>query len=43
MTPYAMVKLTSSETTMVLKKTLTNETSHIKGEPQKFQMPQMPN
>ncbi|MGO8816751.1 MAG: hypothetical protein ACLQVG_19100 [Terriglobia bacterium] len=42
-TPYAMVKLTSSETTMVLKKTLTNETSHIKGEPQKFQMPQMPN
>jgi hypothetical protein len=42
-TPYAMVKMTSSETTMVLKKTLTNETSHIKGEPQKFQMPQMPN
>lgn len=40
--PYAMVKMTSAETTMVLKKTLTNESSHIKGEPQKFQMPQMP-
>jgi hypothetical protein len=41
-TPYAMVKMTSAETTMVLKKVLTNEASHIKGEPQKMQMPQMP-
>ncbi|HXW13640.1 MAG TPA: hypothetical protein VEN79_03945 [Terriglobia bacterium] len=41
-TPYAMVKMTSADTTMVLKKVLTNETSHIKGEPQKMQMPQMP-
>lgn len=39
-TPYAMVKLTSADMTMVLKKTLTDETSHIKGEPQK--MPEMP-
>ncbi len=38
-TPYAMVKMTSSETTMVLKKILTGETSHIHGEPQKMQMP----
>jgi hypothetical protein len=41
-TPYAMVKLTSSDMTMVLKKILTNETSHIKGEPQKMQMPEIP-
>ena len=41
-TPYAMVKMTSADTTMVLKKVLTNETSHVKGEPQKMQMPQMP-
>jgi hypothetical protein len=39
-TPYAMAKMTGPDVTMVLKKTLTNETSHIKGEPQK--MPQMP-
>jgi hypothetical protein len=38
-TPYALVKLTRSDTTMVLKKTLVNESSHIKGEPQKVQMP----
>ena len=39
--PYGMVKMTSSNTTMVLKKTLSNETSHVKGEPQKmnFEMP----
>ncbi|MGO8790178.1 MAG: hypothetical protein ACLQVL_22735 [Terriglobia bacterium] len=37
--PYALVKMTGTDTTMVLKKTLTNETSHIKGEPQKFEMP----
>jgi hypothetical protein len=37
--PYGVVKMTSTEMTMVLKKTLTNETSHIKGEPQKMEMP----
>ncbi len=41
-TPYAMVKMTGTDMTMVLKKTLTNETSHIKGEPQKMQFPGMP-
>jgi len=41
-TPYAVVKLTSSDMTMVLEKVLTNETSHIKGEPQKMQMPEIP-
>jgi hypothetical protein len=41
-TPYAMAKMTGPDMTMALKKTLTNETSHIKGEPQKMQMPQMP-
>jgi hypothetical protein len=41
-TPYAMAKMTGPDVTMVLKKTLTNESSHIKGEPQKMQMPQMP-
>jgi len=41
-TPYAMVKMTSPGATMVLKKVLTNETSHIKGEPQKMQFPGMP-
>ena len=39
-TPYGMVKMTSADTSMVLKKVLSNETSHIKGEPQ--QMPAMP-
>jgi hypothetical protein len=38
-TPYGMVKMTNADTTMELKKVLTNETSHIKGEPQKMQMP----
>jgi hypothetical protein len=37
--PYGTVKMTSSEMTMVLEKVLSNESSHIKGEPQKFQMP----
>ena len=37
--PYGMVKMTSGEMTMVLEKVLSNETSHIKGEPQKFEMP----
>ena len=41
-TPYAMVKMTGPDMTMVLKKVLTNETSHIKGEPQKMQLPGMP-
>jgi len=41
-TPYGLVKMTSADATMVLKKVLVNETSHIKGEPQKMQMPEMP-
>jgi len=41
-TPYAMVKLASADMTMVLKGILKNQTSHIKGEPQKMQMPEMP-
>jgi len=41
-TPYAFVKMVGPDTTMVLKKVLSNETSHIHGEPQKMQMPQMP-
>jgi hypothetical protein len=41
-TPYAMVKMTNADSTMLLKKVLTGETSHIKGEPQKMQFPGMP-
>ena len=41
-TPYALVKMTSPDATMVLKKVLTNETTHIKGEPQQMQFPGMP-
>jgi hypothetical protein len=37
--PYGTVKMSSGETTMVLEKVLSNETSHIKGEPQKMDMP----
>lgn len=37
--PYGLVKMASADMTMVLKKTLSNETSHIKGEPQKMEMP----
>jgi hypothetical protein len=37
--PYGAVKMTSAEMTMVLTKVLTNETTQIKGEPQKFEMP----
>jgi len=39
--PYGTVKMTTGEMTMVLEKVLSNETSHIKGEPQKmnFGMP----
>ena len=36
--PYGMVKMSSAEMTMVLEKVLSNETSHIKGEPQKMDM-----
>ena len=35
--PYGLVKMTSADTTMVLKKVLDHETSQITGEPQ---MPQ---
>jgi hypothetical protein len=31
--PYGLVKMTSADMTLELKKTLSNETSHIKGEP----------
>lgn len=37
--PYGLVKMTSADTTMVLLKVLENETSHIKGQPQKIEMP----
>jgi hypothetical protein len=37
--PYGMVKMTSADMTMVLTKVLANETSQIKGEPQKFELP----
>jgi hypothetical protein len=37
--PYGMVKMSSAEMTMVLEKVLSNETSHIKGEPQKMDIP----
>ena len=38
--PYGLVKLVSAEMTLELNKTLSNETSHIKGEPQA--MPSFP-
>jgi len=37
--PYGTVKMSSGEMTMVLEKVLSNETSHIQGEPQKMNMP----
>jgi hypothetical protein len=37
--PYGTVKMSSGEMTMVLEKVLSNETSHITGEPQKMNMP----
>lgn len=37
--PYGVVKMVGSDTTMVLQKILTHQTSHIKGTPQKIQMP----
>jgi len=39
---FGWVKVTTPDVSMVLTKILTNETSHIKGEPQKMEMPQMP-
>ena len=39
---FGWVKMTTPDLTMVLTKILTNETTHIKGEPQKMQMPEMP-
>jgi hypothetical protein len=40
--PYALVKMTSADTTMVLVKVLDHETSQITGEPQKMNFPGMP-
>ena len=37
--PYGVVKMTSEDMTMVLEKSLTGQTSHIHGEPQKMDMP----
>jgi hypothetical protein len=37
--PSGTAKMTSGEMTMVLERVLSNETSHIKGEAQKFDMP----
>ncbi len=37
--PYGVVKMTSQDMNMVLEKVLTGETSHIKGAPQKMEMP----
>jgi hypothetical protein len=37
--PYGTVKMSSGEMTMVLEKVLSNETSHIQGEPQKMNIP----
>lgn len=40
--PYGVVKMTGPDMSMMLKKVLSGETSHITGEPQKMQMPGMP-
>lgn len=37
--PYGLVKMTSKDANMVLEKVLENQTSEIKGEPQKIEMP----
>jgi hypothetical protein len=37
--PYGLVKMVSENSTLVLTKVLANETTHIKGEPQKLEMP----
>ncbi len=41
-TPWALAKMTGPDATMVLKKVLSNETTHITGEPQKLNIPGMP-
>lgn len=40
-TPYALVKMTGPDTTMTLKKVLSNESTHIHGEPQQMNFPGM--
>jgi hypothetical protein len=37
--PYSLVKMSGPDTSMVLEKVLTRETTHIKGEPQKMEIP----
>ncbi|TAM84555.1 MAG: hypothetical protein EPN47_00085 [Acidobacteria bacterium] len=37
--PYSLVKMSGPDTSMVLEKVLTGVTTHVKGEPQKMQMP----
>ncbi|HET9179174.1 MAG TPA: hypothetical protein VFQ24_12525 [Terriglobia bacterium] len=37
--PYSLVKMSGPDTSMVLEKVLTGESTHIKGEPQKMEMP----
>jgi hypothetical protein len=37
--PYGTVKMSSGEMTVVLEKTLSNETSHVRGEPRKMNIP----
>ena len=37
--PCGMMKMSSGDMTIVLEKVLSNETTHIKGEPQKMNMP----
>jgi hypothetical protein len=37
--PYGLVKMVSEDSTLVLSKVLANETTRIKGEPQKLEMP----
>lgn len=37
--PYGVVKMTSGDMTMVLEKSLSNQTSHIQGEPQQMNIP----
>lgn len=39
---YGLVKMTGPDVSLVLKKVLSGETSHITGEPQKLNMPGMP-
>lgn len=37
--PYSLVKMSGPDTSMVLEKVLTGEATHIKGEPQRMEMP----